>query len=227
MIESLLHTYAACKLEEVVERSKKAVSVQDKSTLPQMLMLVVCPLKFLDHLSRKTEILSQVELDLAIGVAAACAEEAAVRAKKHALYSAQLESKLEELLLNAPKRLSACRINQLSPKMLIFVVRPLKLLDQLSGKTETLSQDDDHNLLKSEDIGHPGSEACNKRKKINEGKKLNADVGHPGSEVCNKRQKINVGKKLDGDGPSWDLITQSEDKRLSMGIDIYCSVEDV
>ncbi|MCD9637653.1 hypothetical protein HAX54_021057, partial [Datura stramonium] len=52
------------------------------------------------------------------------------------------------------------------------------------------------------------------------------DVGRSNIEACNKRQKIDEGKKLDVDGPCWDLITPSEDKRLSVGTDIHCTAED-
>ncbi|MCD7449190.1 hypothetical protein HAX54_050074 [Datura stramonium] len=83
IIESLIHTYEESKLEGViVERSKKAINVHDKSTSTPNVDVCCMPTEFLDLLSGKTEILSQVELDLAMEVAAMRAEEAVACAEK-------------------------------------------------------------------------------------------------------------------------------------------------
>ncbi|MCD9644649.1 hypothetical protein HAX54_033038, partial [Datura stramonium] len=104
IVESLLHTYEENKLEKVVvECSRKAVSVQDKSTSTPNIDACCMPTEVLDHLYVKTEPVSQVELDLAMGVATTHAKEATMRTKKHALYSAQLEYKLEEVVERARK----------------------------------------------------------------------------------------------------------------------------
>ncbi|MCD9637605.1 hypothetical protein HAX54_020983 [Datura stramonium] len=177
VIESLLHTYEARKLEEViVDRSKKAVSVQDKSTFIPNVDACCTPNVVLDYLSGKTQTLSQVELDLAMEAA----EEGAARAfSARTIFCATRKQVELDLAMEA----AAVHAEE--------------------AATHAEKHDIDGNLLESEDVGHSGSEACNKCHKIDEG------------------------KKPDVDAPCWDLITPLEDKRLSVGTNIYCIAKDV
>ncbi|MCE3215965.1 hypothetical protein HAX54_004218, partial [Datura stramonium] len=184
ILESLLHTYEASKLDEViVELSKK------------------------------------VELDLAMEAATVHAEEATMCAEKHALYSTQLESKLEEVVecsknaveLDLVMEAAAMRAEEAAARAEKHALYSVQLENELKYGLIYLSTlsfcgdkiDIDGNLLEFEDIGHSGSEACNKCQKIDEGNKSNSD------------------------GPCWDLITPPKDKRLSVRTDIYCTAEDV